>query len=77
MSYALTTRFIKRLVVMYNNLNGTNPVKLKDLLSIGLSVPTSYKIIRLLIQENIVEEAEDGYKVDWGKFKQYIEDLIR
>ena len=77
MAYPLTNRFAKRLVTVYNNLSGTNPIRIKDLLSVGLSVPVAYKVILLLVKENIATEAEEGgYKVDWEKFKQYLDMLI-
>ena len=72
----LNAKMVKRLVTVYNNLNGTNPLRLKHLLGVGLSVPISYKVILLLLKENIATEVEEGYKVDWGKFKLFLNELI-
>jgi len=69
--------FIKRLFVVYNNLSGTNPLRLKNLLGIGLSVPTSYRVLMFLTKEKIAVEIEGGkYYVDWEKFKQYLDMLV-
>ena len=70
-------KMIKGLVAVYNNLNGTNPVRIKHLLSVGLSVSACYKVILLLVKENIAREDEKGgYRIDWEKFKFYITELL-
>jgi len=69
-------KLVKSLVIMYNNLTGTNPIRVKDLLSVGLSVPVTYKIIRLLVREGIMVAEAKGYKVDWEKFRLFLTQLI-
>jgi len=58
--------------MIYNNLNGINPLRLKHLLSVGLSVPTSYRVLRFLLNEKIITEIEGKYYVDWEKYRQYL-----
>jgi len=70
-------KMIRRLIVVYNNLNGTNPLRIKHLLSVGLSASVCYKVILLLVKENIAREDEKGgYRIDWEKFKFYITELL-
>ena len=68
-------KMIKRLVLVYNNLNGTNPIRIKDLLSV-VSIPVAYKIISVLSKEGIIKEDKKGYRVDWEKFRLFLAELL-
>jgi DNA-binding transcriptional MerR regulator len=69
-------RLIKRLAELYNHYNGTNPLRIKHMLAIGMSSHIIYRVIDYLKNEKIAKEsAEGGLYIDWNKLRKHLNSI--